>query len=94
MTLLYTLLVSAAFGGVFGLLIGSVRVRQNRRRLAELESDILSLDERLTREQKKRAGTATQEQRKDYLREAQELAAQAKTNGKPERLAGRASFSE
>jgi len=83
------LIVAASF---LGMLLGGLGGgRAARRRLNELESDIHSLNERLTREQKKRAGVTLQDQRRDNMAEAAAIAAQAKaTTPKPFKLAGRA----
>jgi len=65
--------------------------RAHSRKLNELESDVVSLNERLTREQKKRAGVTLQDGRRDHMAEAQAIAAQAQSS-KPttHRMAGRA----
>lgn len=44
------------------MLIGSLRGRPSRRRLRELENDILSLDDRVNREIKRRAGSTKERQ--------------------------------
>jgi len=66
---------------LLGLLIGGAGGnRSHRRKLHELESDVVSLNERLTREQKKRAGVAVQESRKDHMAEAMAIAQAAKAS--------------
>jgi len=65
--------------------------RSQRARLGELESYITSIDERLTREQKKRAGVTLQENRKDHMAEAQAIAAAHKAQAPAaSRMPGRA----
>lgn len=68
--------------------------RTARRRMAELESDIISLDERFTREQKRRAGVSTQEQRQMNMEEAKVIAASNRSKPPVIRLPGRSAFNE
>lgn len=49
--------------------------RAHGRALRELEADVVSIDERLTREQKKRAGVALQDGRRSHMDEAAAIAA-------------------
>lgn len=74
------------------LLLGGAGVRRgDRRRIRELESDILSLDERLTRDQKKRAGQTLQDGRRSNIEEAAIIAAAHKAQAPTaSRMPGRA----
>jgi hypothetical protein len=87
-TLIGICFVSTALGMLIG---GAGGNRLHRRRLIELEADVNSLNERLTREQKKRAGVTLQDGRRDNMAEAEAIAAQVKLNRPtPVRMAGRA----
>ena len=78
--------------GTASLLIGGLgALRAMQRRVNELEADHLSLEERHTREVKRRAGQATQEQRRDGLAEARSYLATHRTAvAEDEKLPGRA----
>jgi hypothetical protein len=89
---IWTLVVISIVCAALGMLIGGAGGnRLHKRRLLELEADVTSLNERLTREQKKRAGVTLQEGRRDNMAEAEAIAAQAKlATPKTFRMAGRA----
>lgn len=82
-----SVLITSLFGAVLGFLLaligGAGVIRAVKRDLLELESDVLSLNQRLTREQKARAGRALQDGQRSNLEEAEILAAQAKAQAKP-----------
>lgn len=71
-------LIASFIGSLFGCLIGGTGVaRQARRHAKELESDLLSLEERFTRDQKKKAGLANVASREERIAEAHRIAATA-----------------
>lgn len=76
-TLCVATFLASVIGSVIGCSIGvQGRARQALRVTKELESDLASLEERVSREQKKRAGLATQATRQEHLAEAYRLAAE------------------
>lgn len=90
--LLTMLGLACGFIGVI-LLLGGLGVRAQARKLRELEGDLLSLEERHTREIKRRAGLQSQ-QGKDNMAEAQQIVDQLQLNPirKRARLPGRTIF--
>lgn len=90
--LFYCIVTLGSFvGALAGVLLGVWGDNRGvRRSLRELETDVISLDDRLTREQRKKAGMTLQDQRRANLEEAAIVAAGA-SNTKVTKLPGRAS---
>lgn len=88
--LLWCLILIAACA--LGMLVGGAGGnRAWRRRIVELEADVCALTERLTTEQKRRAGKTLQDSKRSNIEEAAMIAAASKLQ-KPEpvKLPGRA----
>lgn len=83
-------LIASFVGSLLGCALGGLgatrkALRQNR----ELEADLLSLEERFSRDQKKRAGQATQVSREDRIAEAHRIAAEVQARPQQNYLPGR-----
>lgn len=69
-------LLASFVGSLIGCALGGLGVsRAALRSTRELESDLLSLEERVSRDQKKRAGQQTQISREERIAEAHRIAA-------------------
>lgn len=86
-SILLLCLLASALGALLG---GMGGTRAIRRRMNELESDIVSIADRLIREQKRRAGIATQDDRRANMAEAEAIAARVQSQPRTVSLPGRA----
>lgn len=82
--------LASLIGSLIGCHLGvQGRAREALRVTKELESDLLNLEERVTRDQKKRAGQATQVSREERIAEAYRIAAQHQNSPSSSQLPGR-----